>query len=335
MSVEENYLPLPKNLYVETTNKCNLRCKGCIQYRGNWELERDISLEELIMITDQLPDLERAALHGIGEPLMNKALPKMIRHLKKQDVFVMLNSNGILLDEKMEHDLINAGLDELRISLDAASAEGYRKMRSSDSFDSILANLKHFENTLKVRRKNRPKISLWFLGTTENIAELPEFIKIAADIRVAEVYLQRLVYFQDDDGYGLAKQDSSLVDSDKGAIELIQKSHNLAKELGVEFNASGLCAPADSLKGKSRSLAPWRKCYRPVTLMYITANGHVLPCCISPFSTTYYSSIILGNVFATPLEEIWNGLKYTNFRKQRQTDTPPVCCQGCGIFWSL
>jgi radical SAM protein with 4Fe4S-binding SPASM domain len=331
MSITEKNLPLPKNLYVETTNRCNLRCKGCIQYRGNWELERDISLQELNMITDQLPGLERAALHGIGEPLLNKALPEMIRHLKKHDVFVLLNSNGILLDEKMQHELINAGLDELRISLDAASAEGYRAMRSSNSFDSILANLKSFENILKIR----PKVSLWFLGTTENIAELPDFIKVAADIGVTEVYLQRLVYFQDDDGYGLAKQNNTLVDSDMRTLELIQKSQDLANELGVQFNASGLCTPVDSLKGKSRSLAPWRTCYRPATLMYVTANGHVLPCCISPFSSIDYSSIILGNVFDTPLEEIWNGLKYTRFRKQRQTDTPPVCCQGCGIFWSL
>ena len=72
-------LELPKNLYVESTNRCNLKCKTCIQYRGNWEPQRDLSLAELVMITDQLPELEWTALHGIGEPLMNPALPDMIR----------------------------------------------------------------------------------------------------------------------------------------------------------------------------------------------------------------------------------------------------------------
>jgi radical SAM protein with 4Fe4S-binding SPASM domain len=69
--------------------------------------------------------------------------------------------------------------------------------------------------------------------------------------------------------------------------------------------------------------------------MYVTANGNVLPCCISPFATVDYDSIILGNVFKSSLEEIWTGSKYVNFRKQHQTATPPKSCRGCGVQWSL
>ena len=39
--------------------------------------------------------------------------------------------------------------------------------------------------------------------------------------------------------------------------------------------------------------------------MYITANGNVLPCCISPFVERDYDSLILGNAFEQPLSEIW------------------------------
>ena len=77
------------------------------------------------MICDQLPELERVALHGIGEPLLNEALPDMIRYLKGRNAYVFFNSNGILLDAHRQHQLIDAGLDELRISLDAASQAGY------------------------------------------------------------------------------------------------------------------------------------------------------------------------------------------------------------------
>ena len=120
-------LQLPKILYIETTNRCNLRCKGCILYRGNWEPERDVSLSELIKITDQVPDLEQVYLHGIGEPLLNNELFAIIRHLKRRKVYVLFNSNGILLNSQRQQDLITAGLDELRISLDAASSQGYEK----------------------------------------------------------------------------------------------------------------------------------------------------------------------------------------------------------------
>ena len=116
---------------------------------------------------------------------------------------------------------------------------------------------------------------------------------------------------------------------------LIQKSQDMAATLGIKFNASGISRPVESLQGDAETVMPWRKCYRPVTLMYITSNGNVLPCCISPFSSVDYPSIILGNVFKNPLEEIWRGLRYHNFRKRHRTKTPPACCRGCGLQWSL
>jgi radical SAM protein with 4Fe4S-binding SPASM domain len=335
MPKSEQDLSLPKTLYIETTNRCNLRCKGCILYRGNWEPDRDISLKELIMITDQLPDLEQAYLHGIGEPLLNKALPEIIRHLKKRNVYALFNSNGILLNSQRQQDLIKAGLNELRISLDAASSEGYESIRNSNAFEQIVENLKSFRVLQKQLQVVLPKLSLWFLGTRENISELPGFIELAAEIGIEEVYLQRLVYFHDNDGYGVARATETLQDIGDGSSELIQKSQEVAAKLGIQFNASGQTGPVESLHGEAEAKLPWSKCYRPLTLMYITANGNVLPCCISPFSTVDYASTMLGNVFDNSLEKIWRGSKYENFRKQHQTKTPPKCCRGCGVQWSL
>jgi radical SAM protein with 4Fe4S-binding SPASM domain len=335
MSKIKHGLNLPKALYIETTNRCNLRCKGCILYRGNWEPDRDMSLQDLVMITDQLPTLERATLHGVGEPFLNKELCRMIAHLKKRNVFVLFNSNGILLDEIRQNAIIDSGLDELRISLDAASPEGYEIIRNSSKFNRIVQNLRAFLKLQKKRRAVTPRLSMWFLGTKENIAELPGLLRLAAEIGIVEVHLQRLVYFQDHEGYGLARREKTLRGPNDEVLQLIHDSRLLAAQLGIRFNASGLSSPIESVQADSTAKLPWRKCYRPQTLMYITANGNVLPCCISPFSTVDYSSIILGNVFESSLEEIWSGPKYTYFREQLQTETPPKCCRGCGVLWSL
>ena len=335
MAADDAKPNLPRNLYLEVTNRCNLKCKACILYKGSWESPRDITLDELIRITDQLPELERIALHGIGEPLLNKDLPAMIRHLKNRDVSVQFNSNGILLDESQRNDLIAAGLDELRISLDAASPQGYKAMRNSNQFDQIVKNLRSLVDRISHHPLSQPKLSLWYLGTRENIAELPDFIRLAASIGVREVYLQRLVYFQDDDGYGVATPAKTLMDSDGKTRELVDQSQTLAKQLDIQFNASGMAAPLESVRTDPADRSSWKKCFRPKTLMYITANGNVLPCCISPFSTSDYSSIVLGNVFESGLEEIWLGSRYQGFRKTHQTNTPPKCCRGCGILWSL
>jgi radical SAM protein with 4Fe4S-binding SPASM domain len=326
---------LPRNLYLEVTNRCNLKCRACILYRGSWESASDVTLDELVRITDQLPQLERIALHGIGEPLLNTDLPAMIRHLKDRNVFVLFNSNGILLDASRQDELMAAGLDELRISLDAATAAGYKAMRDSDRFDQIVANLSSFVHRMRQQQALRPALSLWFLGTRENISGLPQFVKLAADIGVPQVYLQRLVYFQDNAGYGLATPDKTLVASDSQTRQFLEQGQHLAQQLGIEFNASGLTTPLESVQTEARHAHSWKGCVRPTTLMYITANGNVLPCCISPFSTSDYAAIILGNVFKKPLKDIWLGSKYRSFRKSHQTTMPPKSCRGCGELWSL
>lgn len=335
MAALDTNLELPRNLYLEVTNRCNLKCKACILYRGSWEPARDMTLDELVCMTDQLPQLERMALHGIGEPLLNADLPAMIRHLKNRNAYVYFNSNGVLLDENHQNELINAGLDELRISLDAANRQDYKAMRDSDRFEQIMSNLRSMVKQMRRLQVSRPALSLWYLGTRENIKALPEFVELAADLGVNQVYLQRLVYFHDDDGYGLATSDKTLVASDGRVRQRVEQGQNLAKQLGIQFNASGLTSPLESVQTDTRNHHPWKGCFRPITLMYITANGNVLPCCIAPFSTSDYASIILGNVFETPLEEIWQGSKYRSFRMSHQTASPPRSCRGCGNLWSL
>ena len=328
-------LKLPKTLYLETTNRCNLRCRGCILYQGGKEPDRDLTFEDIVMITDQLPELDRVFLHGVGEPLLNRELIEIIRHLKKRNIGVLFNTNGILLKGLKQQRLIQAELDELRISLDAATPRGYRQIRNSDKFEQIIENLRSFVKLEKQQRVSRPKLSLWFLGTKDNIAELPAFVALAGEIGVQEVYLQRLVFFQDSEGFGLARRCNTLQDAVGETSEIIAQSQDLATKFGIRFIASGLSRPSESLKGQPEDKLPWLRCYRPFTLMYITANGNVLPCCIAPFSTVDYASIIMGNIFHDALTEIWTAAKYQSFREKHQSEKPPQCCQGCGVQWSL
>jgi radical SAM protein with 4Fe4S-binding SPASM domain len=287
------------------------------------------------MISEQLPDLERALLHGVGEPLLNRELPAMIRHLKGRAVTVLFNTNGVLLNEKKQEELIDSQLDELRISLDAASSNGYKAIRDSDKFDLIVKNLRTMAKRLESRKSSKPKLSLWFLGNQENITELPKLIELAASIGIGELHLQRMVYFLDNEGYGLARSENTLTNPDVEISQLIQRSQERARQLGISFGASGLTEPIHSVRRRSRDKTPWKRCFRPWEVIYITAQGNVLPCCISPFSTVDYASIILGNVFENSLAEIWFGPRYKDFRKKHQTSSPPKCCQGCGICWSL
>jgi MoaA/NifB/PqqE/SkfB family radical SAM enzyme len=323
----------PVCLYLETTNRCNLLCTTCPRTFEALEPPADMSWELFTSIVDQFPRIQRVVLHGVGEPMMVRDLPRMIAHLKDRGAYVLFNTNGTLLTKKRGHELIAAGLDELRVSLDAAEPKAFALVRGRDMFEQILRNLRNFTAMLREAATDRPKVSLWLTGLKETIGQLPAFVRLAHDLGIGEVYLQRLVYFEE--GQGLARGQSSLfeqmLESEAGAIG---EAEALAKELGISFNASGASEPEASLKKRGGD-QPWSLCRRPWTLMYFTAHGRAIPCCVAPFSMRGYDSFTLGNATQQSLREIWNGPRYQAFRRALLSPEPPKACASCGLRWSL
>jgi MoaA/NifB/PqqE/SkfB family radical SAM enzyme len=180
----------PVCLYLETTNRCNLLCTTCPRTYEELEPPADMSFELFTSIVDQVPGIERAVLHGVGEPMLVKHLPKMVRYLKDRGTYVLFNSNGTVLNERNGRALIAAGLDELRISLDAANETSYLAVRGKNYFKRILKNIRAFRDLQEREGSERPRVSVWLTGLKETIAELPEFVKVAASVGVKEVYLQ-------------------------------------------------------------------------------------------------------------------------------------------------
>lgn len=323
--------PLPTNLYFEVTNRCNLPCQTCVRTFNLHEPERDPLPQELKQAAGALPDLRRVVLHGIGEPLLNKNLPEMIRFAKAQGAWVLFNSNGILLDAAWQDTLIDCGLDELRISLDAATPETFKKVRGAPAFPRILSNLRRFVARKAERGVAHPRLSLWMVAMRANIHELPGLVDLAADLGIPEVYFQRLVFT----GLGVAQPDQSLHGQTDGEVAaIIREAEARAKASGVALRASGATSPLESL-AQSHEARPWSRCRRPWTSTYVTAHGKVLPCCIAPFAHQDFPGMVLGDLARASLEEVWQGEAYRRFRERLMSDDPHPCCKMCGVGWSL
>jgi MoaA/NifB/PqqE/SkfB family radical SAM enzyme len=325
----------PICVYLETTNRCNLLCATCPRTYEELEPPADMSWALFTSIVDQLPNVQRAVLHGVGEPMLVKNLPKMVRYLKDRGAYVLFNTNGTVLNERNGRALIDAGLDELRVSLDAANAKSFRAVRGKDYFGRILKNVRAFRALQEREGKERPKVSAWLTGLKETIAELPAFVRVAAEIGVKEVYLQRLVFF-DRDAIGLARPDQALFEQmTREETSRLEAATELARSLGIVFSASGAASePGMSLK-RHDDRSPWSLCRRPWTVMYFTANGRALPCCIAPFSQRGYGNYTLGDATQQTLQEIWTGAAYRSFRAALLSDRPPPSCANCGLRWSL
>ena len=324
----------PVCLYLETTNRCNLLCSTCPRTYADLEPEADMSWELFTRIVGQVPNIARVVLHGVGEPMLVKDLPRRVRYLKERGIYVLFNTNGTALTPRKGRELAEAGLDELRVSLDAADAETFRTVRGTGDFHRILRNVAAFTAMQAREGLERPRVSLWLTGLKETIAELPGFVRLAHEVGVMEVYLQRLV-FCEEAPFGMATPDQALFERLSGEeARHLADAEAQAAALGIAFNASGATEPGESLARKTDT-SPWSLCRRPWTVMYFTANGRALPCCIAPFSQAGYENYTLGDATQQTLREIWNGEAYREFRAGLQSAEPPRCCAGCGLRWSL
>src|ERR1700738_4930892 len=323
----------PVCLYLETTNRSNLLCETCPRTFEDLEPPADMSWELFTHIVDQFPRIARVVLHGVGEPMMVKALPRMVRYLKDRGTYVLFNTNGTLLTERKGRELIAVGLDELRVSLDAAEPRAFLAVRGKDMFTRIVRNVRAFTALQRTEGIDRPLVSLWLTGLKETIDQLPAFVRLAHRIGVTEIHLQRLVFAPE--GPGLARAQSALFERpDGGEVNQVAKAAALAEALGVNFNASGATEPGTSLKRAAED-QPWSLCRRPWTLMYFTAHGRAIPCCIAPFSMRGYDNFTLGDATQESLRQIWNGPRYQEFRRALLSDAPPAACASCGVRWSL
>jgi radical SAM protein with 4Fe4S-binding SPASM domain len=328
----------PRVIFIEVTNHCNLLCETCPRTFVTYEEPKTLAWDDFLRIVEQFPDMQRAVLHGIGEPLINQDLPRMIEHLKTRGVTVLFNTNATLLNEAWSRKLIASGLDELRCSLDGADPQTYAAIRGAPLLHKIVRNLREFTRLQRELGANTPRVSIWMTGMRENIRELPDLVRLAAHMGVAEVYVQRMVYPLDAaEPPGMFGPGHALFDDfDKIADEAIAEAETVGRELGVTLRASGATDPRRSLEAAhKKDPRPWAACLRPWTTAYVTANGNCLPCCISPFATSDYDSLKMGNLFEQDFTQIWNDDRYQQWRLQLLSDQPPTPCAGCGVHWSL
>ena len=142
MQARTSLLSNPISLQIEPTTKCNLRCRMCLS--PFWDRKgMEMSFTNFKKIIDQFPLLVTINLQGIGEPLLNKDIFKMIEYCKSKKMIVLFTSNGTLINEKVAEKFVDYGLDYVIISMDGAVPETFEKIRIGANFNHVIENVKN------------------------------------------------------------------------------------------------------------------------------------------------------------------------------------------------
>ncbi|MCX7856886.1 MAG: GTP 3',8-cyclase MoaA [Deltaproteobacteria bacterium] len=169
-------------LRISVTDRCNLKCKYCVDGKFPFMPHSEIlSYEEIIRFVRVCSELgiRKIRLTG-GEPLLRKGIEFLIKEISSIERIedVSLTTNGVLLEERI-YELKQAGLKRVNISLDTLRRERFKYITGFDEIDKVVNGIeKALEAGLKPVKINT------VIMRDINDDEVLEFVSLAKNLEV-------------------------------------------------------------------------------------------------------------------------------------------------------
>jgi radical SAM protein with 4Fe4S-binding SPASM domain len=168
--------PKPLTCWYSITEECDLRCKFCFADSGK-PLDDELTTDEIYALLDNITEAgTRSIVFGGGEPTLRKDLLEVIRYAAyNKNMFVALNTHGQALDKPYVKKLVNAGISQVKISIDGLQ-ESHDWNRGTGTFDKCIQALK---NCVEARIST----VIWIATISQmNYKEIPQMVKMATDL---------------------------------------------------------------------------------------------------------------------------------------------------------
>ena len=298
-------------------------------YGGN------ISIEKIKSAVTEAHDagMSECLLSG-GDPILYPFLTELISHISSfKDVFVYMNSTGTNISDSKLNEVLISGLKAWNFSIDTVDEIKYDNIRGLKGGFRLM--LKALNMLLDIRKQNKRYsgfyINIMTVLSRFNYTELPEIFNFAIKNNISSVYLMNV--------YGDQKQKEFLLSSDQikhfktTIIPIcidVFKSYQLNKIIvdnAYNVLTSFYSCDSNSLENYENGIF-WKddtikeKCKTPEHYALIEADGRVLPCCVSEI----YENEDMGNIYYDSFKNIWNGSKFSQFRKEKMNS-----CKYCPI----
>ena len=130
---------------IENTNLCNAHCVICPREKMT-RPKVTMCWGVFCNLVDQAKDLgaETVSVFGYGEPLLDKNLEDKIGYCSDKGMNTWITTNASVLGTQRAHDLINAGLKNIRFSIHAVTATQYDKVHKGLSWIETIRNVANF-----------------------------------------------------------------------------------------------------------------------------------------------------------------------------------------------
>lgn len=169
-SLNVDHIPFYYEVHLNTT--CNQRCIMC---KPDGKQPKDVlPFHTFAAFFEQIkPFAEHVTLNG-GEPLLYPWINEVIDILCRHRIAVTIITNATMLDERLSQKFLQFKELNLRCSIDAATPSTYLKIRGTDDFECVKANLERFSSM--VEHKPNIRQILVYVVMRENLSEVLPFI---------------------------------------------------------------------------------------------------------------------------------------------------------------
>ncbi len=328
-------MQLPTYVQIEPVGQCNLRCQMCsIQFRQDgppYGPPAFMEFETFMQVVDQFAGLQELHLQGLGEPMMHPRFFDMVEYASCRGIRVTTNSNLTLLNDRRAERCVISGLNCLHISLDAATATTYERIRVRAHFERVVANIERIKSVRMRLDSHTPHLRIVMVIMRQNLHELPALVRLAHQWSVESIFVQHLCH--DFGETSLPEQylpmrdfvqQETLLEEDPQRIErYFGEAREVAQGLGIELRL-----PRTRLRLHSPGTPGPKRCDWPWRGAYISYQGYSMPCCM--VSTP--DRINFGKLTEQNAQSLWNGPSYQAFRDQLSSEEPPEVCRSCSIY---
>ncbi len=127
-----DHLQRSRDLYIDLTERCNLRCPVCYTNSNSRSVE-DLTYEEITSNLERIKGRKPIISLLGGEPTLREDLPELIRFMTGRGFLVKLITNGIRFkDEAYLKILKDSGLKWVILQFDGFSDDVYKKTRGQE-----------------------------------------------------------------------------------------------------------------------------------------------------------------------------------------------------------
>lgn len=162
----------PTSITINITNNCNSHCQHCYLWQS--KPEKQLTFDQAKKIIDKLYEwLGNFYLFFTGgEPFLNQNLTEIIKYAQNKGIICHVNSNALLIDQKLAQKIIDSKLDSISISLDGAKTTTNNQIRGIPiAYQKVIQAVKLL--------KNGPNIYINTVIMKPNTNELIPLIKLS------------------------------------------------------------------------------------------------------------------------------------------------------------